>query len=254
MAILDTLQSVVGNVDKAILFIRDSDALTSPKDDAAAASSYFSKVAGAVNKAKQSYKQATARMSNLNTLLEGGPDVNTDGFIPVEVQYNPSSVRIYTTGKGSGGYLVGSNNVTQASQLISQTVMDFELIFEDINNQDAFGFSSLNFNVETIYDMGKNLIQGPFSVINEVQGLLGLIHNISLQEVIFMWGQMVFKGRLTDVNVEYTMFNKDGNPIFAKVKMSIQHIYDAEDKDDLKYWDKVIDKVFKKNEYLQSYR
>jgi hypothetical protein len=132
--------------------------------------------------------------------------------------------------------------------------MDFELIFEDINNQDAFGFSSLNFNVETIYDMGKNLIQGPFSVINEVQGLLGLIHNISLQEVIFMWGQMVFKGRLTDVNVEYTMFNKDGNPIFAKVKMSIQHIYDAEDKDDLKYWDKVTDKVFKKNEYLQSYR
>ncbi len=254
MAIFDTAKNLFGNVNKAILCVKDYNTITGTQDDSLAGQSAFASITGAISKAKSSYTQATARMSNLSSLLGEGAPLSTEGYIPLEVQYNPSSIRLYTTGRGSGGYLIGSNNVTQASQLISQTQMSFELIFEDINNQDAFDFTSMGFNVETIYDMAKNIFGGPFSVRNQVQGLLGLIHNSALQDMIFMWGDMAFRGKLMDVNVEYTMFNKDGNPIYAKVGMALQHVYDQNDKEDQKYWDNVIKKVFKKNEHMNSYR
>ncbi len=251
------LNGLTGNIDKAVLCVKSLDSINNAASDNAGGG-FFSSVSKGFNEVKRVSKMVEKRMSNLNNLLGNGLDINTDGYIPLEVQYNPASVRIYTTGEGSGGYLIGSNNVTQASTLISQTLMDFELIFEDINNQDAFDITSMGFNVETIYGLGKdivsNLIDGPYGVINQVQGILGLIHNTAMQDVIFMWGDMAFKGKLTDVNVEYTMFNKEGNPIYAKVKLSIQHVYDKNDTDDMKYWDGVIKKVFKKNEYLSTYR
>ncbi|MCR5467357.1 MAG: hypothetical protein K6F37_00210 [Lachnospiraceae bacterium] len=254
MAILDTLQNAVGNVNKAILCIKDYNSITGTEADDVAGQNAFAAATSAISKAKESYKQATARMSSLQSLMGENNSFSTEGYIPLEVQYNPSSIKLNTTGKGSGGYLIGSNNVTQASQLISQTQMSFELIIENINNQDAFDMTSMGFNVETIYDLAKDLAGGPFSVINQVQGLLGLINNKATQDMIFMWGDMAFRGKLMDVNVEYTMFNKDGNPIYAKVGMTLQHIYDQNDKEDQKYWDNVIKKVFRKNEYMSSYR
>ncbi|MCR5388994.1 MAG: hypothetical protein K6E56_07090 [Lachnospiraceae bacterium] len=254
MAIVDTLKNAVGNVNKAILCIKDCDAITGSEADDAAGQKMFAAARTSIANAKKKMVETSTRMSSLSALMGEGPNFSTEGYLPIEVQYNPSSIRLYTTGRGNGGYLIGSNNVTQASQLISQTQMSFELIFENINNQDAFDFSSMGFNIETIYDMSKNLIGGPFSVINEVQGLLGLIHNAALQDMIFMWGDMAFRGKLMDVNVEYTMFNKDGNPIYAKVGMALQHVYDQNDKEDQKYWDDVIEKVFKRNEYKTSYR
>ena len=251
------INEMLGNVEKAVLWITSLDAVNNAASDNQGGG-FFSDVKKGFAEAKQAYKELDKRMSNLDNLLTGGREVNTDGYIPLEVQYNPSSVRIYSTGKGSGGYLIGSNNVTQASTLISQTIMDFELIFEDINNQDAFDITSMGFNVETIYGLGKDLashlIDGPYGVINQVQGILGLIHNTATQGVIFMWNDMVFKGKLTDVNIEYTMFNKDGDPILAKVKMSIQHVYTKDDDSEIKYWDGVIKKVFKKHEHTTTYR
>ncbi len=247
------LLNVVGNVDKAILCVKDYNTIEAAAADGGGGN-VLGQAMGAINKAQKMVEKASQRMSSLSALLGENSFYSTDSYIPMEVQYNPSSIRLYSTGRGSGGYMIGSNNVTQSAQLISQTNMDFELIFEDINNQDAFDMTSMGFNVETIYDMAKNIYGGPFSVINQVQGLLGLIHNVALQDMIFLWGDMGFKGNLTDVNVEYTMFNKDGNPIYAKVRMSMQHIYDENDQDDKKYWDNVIKKVFNKNEYLSSYR
>ena len=258
------LGTITGGIEKATLWIKKTEIMEKAAEDNSGGGVFgtlkkgYNAVKSGYQKASQAVNNFEKRMSSLSNLLNGGPEVDTEKFIPLEVQYNPASVRIYTTGSGSGGYLIGSNNVTQASTLISQTLMDFELIFEDINNQDAFDITSMGFNVETIYglakDIGTNLLEGPYGVINQVQGLLGLISNIEMQEVVFVWGDMAFKGRLTDVNVEYTMFNKDGNPILAKVKMSIQHVYEEEDTSDIKYWDKVIKDMFKRHEHTSSYR
>ena len=38
--------------------------------------------------------------------------------------------------------------------------------------------------------------------------------------VMIIWGKMVFKGQLSDMEVQYTMFGADGSPLRAKVSLS----------------------------------
>ena len=179
----------------------------------------------------------------------------------IEVQYNPSSLRLDTYA-GKQMDFTGSNGRSNLSQYNapSTTTMTLELLFDDTNNMDAFmvgdnpltGFTpsnAINFGTSTV----KNLKDG-YSVQRQIQGLLSLLAVPTARDVIFFWGDMSFHGEITEAQASYTMFNKKGHPIRGKIQLNIrQGDYNAEekrasdkkDKFDMQYWDKAFDETFK---------
>lgn len=251
MGFLDTVkngaQNLLGNICKATLCIRDS-SFVQGKSEKSLSNSF-----GNMGQKLAGLAKSGARMSDLKSALGG--DFAANGFKAYEVQYNPASIRFYTTGEGAGGYTVGANDVGQIAKNISQTRMSFELVFEDISNQDAFDFTSLSLNAETVKDLIKDKVVGKRSVINQVQAFLGVIQNATMQDAIFFWGSNMFRGRLTDVDVHYTMFNKEGNPILARVQMSIQKAESPSDDADRAYWDEAVKKrLGGKNKKSEPYK
>jgi hypothetical protein len=45
--------------------------------------------------------------------------------------------------------------------------------------------------------------------------------------VSVQWGGIIFKGKVDSLKVDYTLFDKDGNPIRAKISISITEHYDT---------------------------
>ena len=91
-----------------------------------------------------------------------------------------------------------------------------------------------------------------YSVQTPVEGLVSLITQYATRQAIFVFGDVVFFGEITNVNAQYTMFSPDGNPIAAVVDMSLfQQTATVKDEtgaevvsmgDD--YWDEAFTKLF----------
>lgn len=155
--------------------------------------------------------------------------LSANNYSVLEVQYNPSSIQISANG---GGMLTrptsGDANAFQM-QVSSNTMrMNFsvELVFEDINVADAFHLEGLSMNAEELAKTAMSSITNTFgdgfSVQKQCDGLLSLLNFKRLKQVIFVWSDMFFHGELTSVDVNYEMFNKLGNPVLAKVRLTIQ--------------------------------
>lgn len=172
----------------------------------------------------------------------------------MDVQYNPKSIQI----SNSAGPLTrrppsGDAAATQIqiSDNIVKSRFTVELIFEDINVSDAFHFEGLSMNAEelmqTAASFAFNTFGDGYSVQKPCEGLLALLNFKKLKQVIFMWSDMFFHGELTSVDVSYEMFNKLGNPILAKVRLTIEQndtagtIHYASDDEQ---WDEAIDIAF----------
>ena len=245
MGVGNFVNNLLGNIAKAVICVRDAEWVGGKTaSQLSASSSSLGSALGGVAK-------AGARMSDLKSSLSG--TFSEAGFKSFEVQYNPASITFTSTGKGRGENTVGANGVTQTSQQITQTKMSFDLIFEDISLQDAFDFTSLSLNLETAKDLIKDAVVGERTVINQVQTFLAIVQSAPMQDVIFFWGSSVFRGRLVDVDVTYTMFNKKGNPIFAKVKFTIQKA-GPDTEADAEYWARALkDRFTSKNTFDDPY-
>lgn len=210
------------------------------------------KVAG---RAGQSVNQAAivadATMNKMSE-VEMAAAMLTKGFIPTQVQYNPATL----TFRSSGGHLrqyqsMGNenmNSVTSTDKKAS-TTLSVQFIYESIDNADAFGSSSLGINVEdaadTIKSGVKKLIGAGNSVKKPVEGLISLMMEKESRQVIFVWNNMFFHGELGSVNANFTMFNKQGNPIKATVDIEIEqtngNVLYASDR---QYWNEAFNTVF----------
>ncbi len=180
------------------------------------------------------------------------------GFLPMRVQYNPSSLKMNTVAGTITQYKsMGDDtmNSVQNTDKKASTYLSVQLIFEEINNSDAFGATtlseggaSLSNGVDLAKDVVVNTIGGGYSVKKPCEGLLSLLVYKRLRQVIFVWNNMFFHGELISVSVNYTMFNKKGNPIKATVDLQIQQTNgNASFKSDLEYWNEVLNVAFTKN-------
>ena len=174
------------------------------------------------------------------------------GFVPVRVQYNPSSVKMYSVGgkikKFSAMGNETMNSMTSTDKKTS-TYLSVTLIYEDINLADAFGTSGLGVNVSDAADAVKstalNAIGIGYSVKKPVEGLISLLMTKETRQIIFVWNNMFFHGELISVNANFTMFNKLGNPIRATVDLQIQQTNGDETfASDKQYWDDAFDAAF----------
>lgn len=149
-------------------------------------------------------------------------------FFKIPVQFNPASMRMDSlNGKVKSMNSSGNNTAKLLNEqdYSGRTKLSFDLIFDDVNLMDAFMLQEVvDMNVTKALDkLGSMYTHGGnfFSVRARMETFLSLLVSPLTQHVIFHWGKMVFRGQVTGVNNQYTMFNTSGNPIRGTMHLDI---------------------------------
>lgn len=171
-------------------------------------------------------------------------------YLAMEVQYNPSSIQMQTTTGSQLDYSGGSmgnmaNNMIIQNIVPTSTTMNVQLIFDEVNMYDAFMVNNVNSPVGAIAQAAKYAVEKEYSVQHQIEGILSLLTMDVTRQVVFYWSKMCFRGELTAVQANYTMFNKSGNPIRGVVNLSIRQGEQAE-LFESSYWGKAYENLFTK--------
>ena len=263
--------SVTGNIAKAVLMVRKVETVAPPQkgdkkeginDLTPAEKSAIEDIAGkgGLNEKLMKMAQKTldnGKVASFSDIAGAAKDKN---FIALEVQYNPTSLRLDTTAGRQMSY-GGSNGSVEVKQYTTPaaTTLSCELLFDDCNNMDAFMLSDnplTGATASNLKNMGTSIYQnaknGGYSVQRQMEGLLSLLTVPEARHVVFYWGAMCFRGEMTEVTTKYTMFNKKGYPIRGTVTIQIRQgdgSAEAKDPDkayryDDSYWISSFDKTF----------
>lgn len=171
-------------------------------------------------------------------------------YLAMEVQYNPSSIQMQTATGSQLDYSGGSmgnmaNNMIIQNIVPTSTTMNVQLIFDEVNMYDAFMVNNVNSPVGAIAQAAKYAVEKEYSVQHQIEGILSLLTMDVTRQVVFYWSKMCFRGELTAVQANYTMFNKSGNPIRGVVNLSIRQGEQAE-LFESSYWGKAYENLFTK--------
>lgn len=174
-------------------------------------------------------------------------------YIPIKVQFNPKTISFIGQSGEVRSKSVGGENEGMFSQtnVPAETILKMELIFDDTNIMDAF---MINSNLLSLAGAADNATQYTraalgmeYSVRDISELFISAMVNVCSRQVGFVWNKTIFWGEMTSVNVQYTMFNKKGNPIRSTVALQIRQdkskgetAYATE-----KNWDKAFENMFK---------
>ena len=146
------------------------------------------------------------------------------------VQFNPSSLRL--TGR-SGGYASTLDHISDSDndevnykKVDASITMSVDLLFDSMDPKDAFMSDKLDMSptglakgAADLYLTGKG--KKKKTVQREVEGFIAALRNENTRLITFHWGELCYSGVLRRVGVEYTMFNVTGEPVRAKVGLTI---------------------------------
>lgn len=182
-----------------------------------------------------------------------GEEAKENGnFIKVIVQFNPKSIR-FDSLNGKIQSMNGNDDASrlvQTKELLGRTKLSFELIFDDVDLMDSFMLQEVaDMNVTKVVNKGWDMLRhkgNTFTVTNKMDTFMALLASAASQHVVFFWGKLTFRGKVTAVNNTYTMFNTSGNPVRGKMRLEITQ--DANNQDAFVYenktWKKSYESVF----------
>lgn len=177
----------------------------------------------------QRTQQALSGAMTYSSLMSGS------GYLAMEVQYNPAALSL-TNQSGSqirynDGEMGGKDNgmTPQMIQPIAAR-LSLQLIFDAVNVLSA---------ASAIAGKKEHTVQ------NQIDGLMSLLTLSQTRQVLFFWSKMSFRGELTSVDAQYTMFNNRGNPIRGQVNLTIIQNDHRDGTFDEKYWENAFEAVFK---------
>ncbi len=186
-------------------------------------------------------------------------DVESNGFIALEMQYNPSSIRLDTSAGRQLTYTGSADDINlKTRDAAVMTTLSCDLLFDNVNPMDAFMLNDnplTGLNIGNLANTAASMYMGykkqEYSVQRQMEGLFSMISIPQARGVIFFWGSMSFRGLVTQIDNEYTMFNKKGDPIRGIVRMQIQQgasVPGGKKKQvenyDKVHWDNMFDKTF----------
>lgn len=264
-AVSGLVSGITGNINKAYLLLHRPE-LNPADEQSTDGSGVLSGLSGAAAKLQSSVGAAGKSLgisgSGFNALSVDASltdIVNSADYLPVQVQFNPSSISF----QGMGGEIrresVGGAGENQFQQFDtpSETVMSMELIFDDTNNKDAFMMDAelpLLSEITSVGGLTQRIEQGAaaltgkkYSVQDATELFIAAMAQNFTRLVGFAWNKLIFWGELVGVNVQYTMFNKEGAPIRARVGVQIRQDQAVGSDDPYateKEWEKAFENLF----------
>jgi hypothetical protein len=197
------LSSLTGNVESACLIIKDYRSTSGAGMLGAAAG-------------------ASKALSGVLSAVAGGSDKT------FHVQFNPSEIQLFASNpkvNKADTRKIGDGKRSLSESPVKPTVeMSVNLIFDKVNNTDAFMWDKLNtgLTVNTAVSAVKSLVGKKYTVQPEVEGLIAALRNEYTRNVTFQWAKFSFVGVLKYVSANYTMFSTSGHPIRAKVTLRLR--------------------------------
>ncbi len=222
---------------------------------------------------ENSFKNLGKKVANIGTELGAmstgdriqelkNPTDNNDGFVPVKVQYNPSTLR-FTSREGqsydrySG---VGGSGTFQIMNVPYEVVLSMDLIFDETVNSNAFAsydssnigsLSGLAQTIKTASLGSKNASSTStenagrrYSVQAISELFVAAIAHPYTRMISVVWNNTIFWGELTEATVEYSMFNREGDPIRSKVHVEIRKDERFDSETAAADWEKTYDSLF----------
>ncbi|MCD7805955.1 MAG: hypothetical protein LUH19_01285 [Lachnospiraceae bacterium] len=244
----NALNSLTGNVPKAILFVRSPQASASET----AAMQSADNLRSSLDMVQITASVLTQGSQTYSSVKKSGVTTNS-GYQALEVQYNPNSISLNTQGAGkrilySGGNLGGEAvNQTVQSYENAISVLSCQLVFDAVNVADTFMLENMNLSLSNVVSTSasavKKVLGGTaYTVQPQMDGIMALLTQTATRQVIFSWARMFFRGELTSVDSTYTMFNKSGDPVRGTIDISISQT--KESPGDKLYWNDVFSSVF----------
>lgn len=181
----------------------------------------------------QDLAQAVAGKLDKACLLMHAASKNTgvktkEQFVPVRVQYNPNSIalsgeRDFHQNKDRTVAAETSGKYRQEDVYPVNMVLHTDLIFDAVQLADAFSAADAGKYSETgaVRTIAEKVC-GTHSVQDMAELFVAAVCSAYTSAVCFSWGKQMFWGVLTKADVQYTMFNRAGNPIRAKVSIEIR--------------------------------
>jgi hypothetical protein len=166
----------------------------------------------------------------------------------LNVHYNPSSIRFDASADSTVAKLLENHmdsSIPSSQKREASIVMSVDLIFDAVNNLDAFHEDKFKIAPSNFISAGAaiatNVFGDGYSVLKETQGLVALMTDNETRRVAFAWSEMCFTGFVQQVQAKYTMFSPSGKPIRSKVALSLMQLLDDSGAKD---WDSKFDKFF----------
>ena len=148
------------------------------------------------------------------------------------VHFNPSKLKVYSSSlpvkkPDAQGGENSNDSVTKAKMTLTVT-----LFFDEMNVYDSFMVDKFTMGASVsgitniASSIAKNTGKKTWSVRQEVEGLVGALRNPYTRNIEFRWADFVFRGQLSTVNAQYSMFSTSGEPVRAQVLLRMQHEMD----------------------------
>ncbi len=170
-------------------------------------------------------------MSTMTTLKKGHLIICDEKGNPSEsisFTFNPSSYRITSTPHYRDvRHLSQDTEKKEFLGGVSRT-LSVSLIFDSFSDEDLFSYDSAR-QVTNITEGIENQLRPITDKINKLEmasHVSGKQHKPPL--VIFSWGNLNFRGIISDLSIEYTMFSMEGKPIRATVQLTMAEGKDPE--------------------------
>ena len=217
--ISNVVSSVTGKIDKALLCVKKPAAAKvntgiNSMHGAVGASldtGLFPLLGGASSNVDLRAKMAASQKGFLSSFTSMKNVAKQEGYHVMEVKYNPSRIRIQSHGGNQlmPGPAGAGANMQMQSTIPAMTTMQVELLFDDMNKQDAFmmeKFSDVSAGaiVSDISGVVKNVIGDGYTVQREIEGIIALITQSETRQVVFYWGDMAFAGEVIGIEAKYT--------------------------------------------------
>ena len=252
--ISNTAQSISGKVDKALLCVKKPSAakVNNMVNDLfqevglemdSQTRTLLPSVGGATSNVDLRAKLVASQKGFISSFTKMKGIASNEGYHVMEVKYNPSRIRFYSHGgnqmmSGPGG---GAAAMQMQSTMPAMTTMQVELIFDDVNNQDAFMAEKFtNFSagaiVSDISGAAKTIKGGGYTVQHQIEGMIGMITQSETRQVVFYWGDTAYAGEVVSIDAKYTMFNPIGHPVRGTVSLTIREGGQDSDGSGEEYW------------------
>ncbi len=153
-------------------------------------------------------------------------DDNGNQSDSVSFTFNPSSYRITSTPHYKDVRHLADDTLKKEFLGGVSRTLSVELLFDSFSDRDLFSESQAK-GVSNITMGVENQLR---PITDKIKKLEMAAHVAGEQhkppQVIFSWGNLNFRGVISDMSVEYTMFSMEGKPIRAKASLTISEIKD----------------------------
>ena len=253
MAKLDILKqagmSAIGMVEKAIIEIEDNRVskinVAETGDGQFSASAIAGKNSGknmGKNLGKFTKNEVTVIKKSLMDMSRLDGEAKTKRY---KVRFNPSTLSLsaYGGGRVAKTSFDGQNAKIVYEGMDSTISLNVQLIFDAESNEDCF-MNEIT-DIKGIAKKGINTIKKKrYSVQSQVEGFIAALRSPYTRRVRFVWGKFSYKGVLSNIDSEYTMFSIHGRPVRAVVNIGINCTDEDVVHDNMGQWEESFENAF----------